>query len=129
MTYSRLAWILLAIALLIVSVAESLLHGWVTAGIIVAFALAPDVSLFGAAGDQRGVLKPERVPFYNAAHRAWVPFVLFFVGGTLAYLWELREIGLPLFWAGMGWLLHIAVDRTFGFTLRKKDGTLPSQHS
>ncbi|WP_434971278.1 DUF4260 family protein [Microbacterium sp. bgisy207] len=124
MTYTRLAWTLLAIALLIVAVFEGIIHGWVTAGIIVVFALLPDMTLISAFGGERGVMRPERVAFYNGMHQAWIPALLFFIGGSMAYLWEMREIGLPLFWAGMAWLLHIALDRTFGFGLRAPDGTI-----
>lgn len=124
MTYTRLAWTLLAIALLIVAVFESIGHGWVTAGIITVFALLPDISLIRAFGGQRGILRPERVAFYNWLHQAWIPALLFFLGGSMAYLWEMREVGLPLFWCGMGWLLHIALDRTFGFGMRAPDGTI-----
>lgn len=124
MTYTRLAWTLLAIALLIVAVFEGILHGWVTTAIIVVFALLPDLALIGAFGGERGVMRTERVRLYNALHQAWVPVVLFFVGGSMAYLWEMREIGLPLFWAGMAWLLHIALDRTVGIGLRAPDGTI-----
>jgi len=123
-TYTRLAWTLLALALLIVTVFESIGHGWVTAGIIIVFALLPDISLIGASSSQRGIIRPERVAFYNWLHQAWIPALLFFLGGSMAYLWEMREVGLPLFWCGMGWLLHIALDRTFGFGMRAPDGTI-----
>lgn len=123
MTYTRLAWTLGAIALLIVAVFEGIGAGWAGAGIILFFAVMPDVSLIGAFAG-RGILKPERVRLYNLLHQAWIPAALFFVGGTVAFLWEMRAIGLPVFWAGMGWLLHIAVDRTFGFGLRAPDGTI-----
>jgi len=122
-TYTRLAWTLVAIALLIVIVFESIGHGWVTAGIIVVFALLPEVSLIGAFGGERGIMRPERVAFYNGLHQAWIPALLFFLGGSMAYLWEMREIGLPLFWCGMGWLLNIALARTVGVGLRAPDGT------
>ena len=81
MTYTRLAWTLLAIALLIVAVFESIGHGWVTAGIIIVFALLPDISLIGASSSQRGIIRPERVAFYNWLHQAWIPALLFFLGG------------------------------------------------
>lgn len=123
MTYTRLAWTLLAIALLIVAVFESINHGWVTAGIIIVFAILPDIALIGASSGERGIMRPERVAFYNGLHQAWIPALLFFLGGSMAFLWEMREIGLPLFWAGMAWLLRIAADRTVGLGLRAPDGT------
>ncbi len=124
MTYTRLAWVLLALVFVTVSIIEGVSRGWAAGGILIFFALFPDVAFFGAASDTPGVIKPSHVRLYNALHRAWAPFAIFLVGGTLTYLWDLPAVGFPLFWAGMAWIAHIAVDRSVGFGLRAADGTI-----
>jgi hypothetical protein len=56
------------------------------------------------------------VPFYNAAHRTWVPLAL-----TAAC--TVAPPPVPaLFTFLLAWMLHIAVDRVAGYKLRGRDG-------
>ena len=56
------------------------------------------------------------MPWYNAAHRVWVPVLLLAVYTVSPLTWA------PLFAAGLGWLAHIAVDRACGYGLRSAAG-------
>ena len=80
--------------------------------------LAPDLFglvpafLFGAS-PAKGYLPPRGVWLYNLWHNFTLPAVLW-----IALL--LLIAGNP--WPLLGWLLHIAADRTLGFGLRGADG-------
>lgn len=128
----RILWTLLALALIILAVFTSATYGWAVGGVAIFFAILPDVALIGAFDPERkGMLRPERVLFYNVMHLARFPVMLAAsgalipaasVGGTL--------VGAILFTAGVSWLAHIAVDRAAGYALRDRDGairTLPGQ--
>ncbi|MEV4253154.1 DUF4260 family protein [Spirillospora sp. NPDC049652] len=83
-----------------------------------AFFVAPDVmmAIDGKNGGQ-GKLGPGAVPFYNAAHRTVVPL-------ALAVAYTVLSLDAPALFAGLlGWLGHIAMDRTFGYGLRAADGS------
>lgn len=116
----RAAWLGAGLAALAFGGLEVANHGpWALAGLI-AFVIAPDltflVGLRQAKAMEPGQLPPVAVPWYNAAHRAWVP-VLLLVAYTVSPLsWA------PLFAAGLGWLAHIAIDRAAGFGLRSATG-------
>ena len=84
--------------------------------------IAPDLSFLAAgkaaAGERlvRGQLPRRAVPFYNAAHRTWVPL-------ACAVGYAVSPLQVPVLFAFLvGWMLHIAVDRSFGYNLRSKDG-------
>jgi hypothetical protein len=56
------------------------------------------------------------VPFYNAAHRSWIPL-------ALAAAYTVAPLDVPaLFTLLLAWMLHIAVDRVAGYNLRSQDG-------
>ena len=80
--------------------------------------VAPDVFglvpafLFGAS-PAKGYLPPRGVWLYNLWHNFTLPAVLW-----IALLFLIA--GNP--WPLLGWLLHIAADRTLGFGLRGADG-------
>ena len=100
----RTGWLGAGLAALVFGGLEVANHGpWALAGLIT-FAIAPDLTFLKGLGQasqmQPGQLPPAAVPWYNAAHRPWV----------------------PLFAAGLGWLAHIALDRAMGFGLRTTDG-------
>lgn len=125
MNTTRLAWSLLALVLLVFAVFEAVKYGWVAAGVIVVFALLPDLALIGAFAEQ-GRLRPGRVRAYNIAHTPWIPLALIVASVVLplpSLGWGLRG-GLELFLAGLAWLLHIALDRACGFGLRAPDGSI-----
>ena len=75
------------------------------------FGLVP-AFLFGAS-PAKGYLPPRGVWLYNLWHNFTIPVVVW-----IALLFLLA--GNP--WPLLGWLLHIAADRTLGFGLRGADG-------
>jgi uncharacterized protein DUF4260 len=75
------------------------------------FGLVP-AFLFGASSG-KGYIPPRAVWLYNLWHNFTLPAVLF-----VAMLLLFAGNAWPL----MGWLLHVALDRTLGFGLRGPDG-------
>ncbi|MBP2330909.1 hypothetical protein JOF56_011294 [Kibdelosporangium banguiense] len=114
----RVAWGVLAVFLLAFLVFEVVKHGGATWATALLLLIAPDLTMFIGAGEGgNGKLSPKAVPFYNAMHRPWIPLTLL-VGYSFSNLdW------VPLFTAGLAWLLHIASDRAFGYGLRASDGS------
>ena len=125
MNAARVLWALLATALLAFAVFESVKYGWVAGGVVIAFAVMPDLALIGAFAEH-GRLRPARVRAYNLLHTPWIPLALIAASIVLplpSLGWGLRG-GLELFLAGLAWLLHIALDRAFGYGLRASDGSI-----
>jgi hypothetical protein len=119
-TARRVAWSAGALFWTAFAVLEGVNHGWLAAGFAVAFFIAPDLTFLAGLRDarttERGQLPVRAVPYYNAAHRALIPFAL-----MIAY--ALGPIAWPPIFAGLcGWMAHIAVDRAFGYGLRTKEG-------
>ena len=112
------AWAGLALFCTAFAVLEVVNHGTPTLVAAVLALGAPDVTMLIGAGEAgQGMLSRRAVPFYNLAHRPWLPLVLL-VGYTVAPLdWP------PLFTAGLAWLAHIAADRALGYGLRDRDGS------
>jgi uncharacterized protein DUF4260 len=83
---------------------------------LVVFAIAPDLALLLGAGPglERGQLYPRAVPYYNAVHRFWAPWVL------VAVMVLLQSPGWLA--GGLAWIAHIAFDRSLGFGLRSREG-------
>ncbi|TMF54276.1 MAG: DUF4260 family protein [Chloroflexi bacterium] len=80
--------------------------------------IAPDLfglvpAFFFGASPTKGYLPPRAVWLYNLWHNFTLPAVLWI---ALLFLFA----GNP--WPLLGWLLHIAADRTLGFGLRGPDG-------
>lgn len=116
----RVAWSAGAVFWTAFAVLEGVNHGWLAAFLALAFFVAPDltflVGLREARTVERGRLQPRAVPYYNAAHRALVPF-------ALMVLCTVTPMPLTPLFAGLcGWMAHISVDRAFGYGLRTKDG-------
>lgn len=63
-----------------------------------------------------GRLSPDTVPLYNALHDPRLAAALLTAGVLTA--------SRPLLLAGLGWTTHIAVDRAFGYGLRRPDGAI-----
>lgn len=93
-------------------------HGVLALVTAFAFFIAPDFTMFvDAKNGGQGKLGPRAVPFYNAAHRSAIPL-------ALAVAYSVSPLEAPALFAGLlGWLGHIAMDRTFGYGLRAKDGS------
>ncbi|RFU41980.1 DUF4260 family protein [Actinomadura logoneensis] len=93
-------------------------HGVLALVATVAFFVAPDLAMaIDAKNGGHGSLGPRAVPFYNAAHRTAVPL-------ALAVAYSVSPLDAPALFAGLlGWLGHIAMDRTFGYGLRATDGS------
>ncbi|MGC4955822.1 DUF4260 family protein [Actinomadura citrea] len=119
-TVRRAAWSAGALFWTAFAVLEGVNHGWLAAVLAVAFFIAPDLTFLAglrdAATTERGRLSPRAVPYYNAAHRALVPFALMVVYTVTPVTWA------PLFAGLCGWMAHISVDRACGYGLRTKEG-------
>jgi len=116
----RSGWAAWAAFLLAFAILEGVNHGGWSWLALVAGLIAPDLSFFAAAGEhepvRQGQLPRKAVPFYNTAHRTWIPF-----GLALAY--SLIPVRSPaLFTFLLAWMLHIAIDRVAGYNLRTKEG-------
>lgn len=116
----RPGWITWALFLVAFAVLEGVNHGAGSWLALVGGLIAPDLSFFAAAGAhepvRQGQLPRKAVPFYNAAHRTWIPFAL-----TVAY--SMGPFHVPaLFTFLLAWMLHIAIDRAAGYNLRTKEG-------
>lgn len=120
----RIAWCVAAAALLCLAIFESVKYGWVAAGVIVVFALLPDMPILRGF-QSNGIMRVQYVRLYNVLHSTWIPLALMlsamFPVPSLG--WGLRP-GLELFLAGVAWLLHISIDRAAGFGMRQSDGTI-----
>ena len=106
--------------LLAFAILEGVKHGATAWAALAGGLIAPDLAFLAAAGAHepagRGQLPRKAVPFYNTAHRAWIPL-------ALAGFYSLGLLDAPaVFTFLLGWMLHIAVDRAAGFGLRGKDG-------
>ena len=117
----RAAWLAWAAFLLAFAILEGVNHGAAAWAALAGGLIAPDLTFFAAAGARepvvRGQLPRKAVPFYNAAHRTWVPLAL-----TAAYA-VAAPLNMPaLFTFLLAWMLHIAVDRVAGYKLRGQDG-------
>lgn len=116
----KAGWITWTVFLAAFAILEGVNHGagsWLalTAGLI-----APDLTFFAAIGAKdpvrQGQLPRQAVPFYNAAHRTWIPLVL-------AVAYAFAPLRIPaLFTFLLAWMLHIGIDRIAGYGLRTADG-------
>ncbi len=116
----RTGWLGLGLAALAFGGLEVANHGPWALALLIAFLFAPDLTFLAGLKQARamepGQLPPVAVPWYNAAHRAWVPLLLLVVYAVSPLTWA------PLFAAGLGWLAHIALDRSLGYGLRSAAG-------
>jgi hypothetical protein len=119
-TARRTGWLGLGLAALAFGGLEVANHGPWALALLIALLVAPDLTFFMGLKQARqtepGQLPPGAVPWYNAAHRAWVPVLLLAVYTVSPLTWA------PLFAAGLGWLAHIALDRSMGYGLRSAAG-------
>lgn len=115
----RVAWAALAVFLLAFIVLEVINHGGSALVAAILLLIAPDLAmLIDVRGADRGKVSPKAVRYYNLVHRPWIPLAVLVV-------YSVGALGdwVPLFTAGLGWLAHIALDRTFGYDLRERDGS------
>ena len=116
----RAGWLSAGLAALAFGGLEVANHGPWALALLIVFVIAPDLTFFAglkqAPEMERGQLPPVAVPWYNAAHRAWVPMLLLAVYAVSPLTWA------PLFAAALGWLAHIALDRSMGYGLRSAAG-------
>ncbi|KQX55784.1 MULTISPECIES: DUF4260 family protein [unclassified Streptomyces] len=118
----RGAWALLGVFLLAWTVLEMVNHGGWTIPLGILGFIAPDLTLFvGPSGPHEpGQLPRGKVPAYNLVHRPIVPVLGLIVVPFLPGDGPDANVGLFTF--ALGWLLHIASDRTLGYGLRTADG-------
>ena len=116
----RTGWLSLGLAALAFGGLEVANHGPWALALLILFVIAPDLTFLAGLKQARemepGQLPPVAVPWYNAAHRAWVPVLLLAAYTVSPLTWA------PLFAAGLGWLAHIALDRSMGYGLRSAAG-------
>ena len=116
----RGGWLGLGLAALAFGGVEVANHGPWALALLITFLIAPDLTFLVGIGQARqlqpGQLQPAAVPWYNAAHRPWVPLLLLVAYAVSPLTWA------PLFAAGLGWLAHIAIDRAVGYGLRSAAG-------
>jgi hypothetical protein len=116
----RTAWIAWSAFLLAFAILEGVNHGAAAWAALAGGLIAPDLTFLAAAGAHEpvshGQLPRKAVPFYNTAHRTWIPL-------ALAGAYTLAPLYAPaVFTFLLGWMLHIGVDRIAGYNLRGKDG-------
>src|SRR2546422_9858975 len=74
------AWTSWAAFLVAFAILEGVSHGTFSWLALAAGVITPDLSFFAAAGEhepvRQGQLPRQAVPFYNTAHRTWIPFGL-----------------------------------------------------
>lgn len=125
MGFLRVTWGMSAAVWFGVLLLGCVMWGWPAIAVAIFFGLLPDISLIGAFAE-KGRLKPERVPFYNAIHAMFMPVVLLIIGIVVLFVTGGFEGGFwPIAIAGLAWFVHCAADRAFGFGPRLPDGTLP----
>ncbi|MGW8702535.1 DUF4260 family protein [Streptomyces eurythermus] len=116
----RGAWLAFALFWSASAVVECVRHGWPATLLALAFLVLPDLTFLVALDEAppmaKGQLPPRAVPYYNALHRALVPFTLAVAYAALPLDWP------PAFAALCGWLAHISYDRALGYGLRTKEG-------
>jgi hypothetical protein len=116
----RAGWLGLGLAALAFGGLEVANHGPWALALLIAFAIAPDLTFLVGLGQARqlqpGQLPPAAVPWYNAAHRVWGPAAVLVIFTVTPLSWA------PLFAAGLGWLAHVAIDRAMGYGLRTAAG-------
>jgi uncharacterized protein DUF4260 len=116
----RTAWAAWSAFLLAFAILEGVKHGPAVWAALAAGLIAPDLTFLAAARAHepvsRGQLPRRAVPFYNSAHRTWIPL-------ALAVVYSVGVVNAPwLFTFLLAWMLHIAVDRVAGYNLRGRDG-------
>src|SRR5436305_2026181 len=111
----RLAYAVLALAMLVAVVLKAIEHGagWQ----IAAGGLGPDLALFVGIGSglEKGQLHPRAVWLYNLLHRYWLPVAL-----AVAAAFGLVSFAVLL--GALAWAFHISLDRALGYGLRTRDG-------
>lgn len=123
----RILWALTALVLAGLLIYDSVKYGWAMGGMVLFFALLPDVALIGAFDPARpGMLRRSRVAFYNAMHRPWIALALLLSGSliVLPAVGGVDDSGKLVAFAGLSWLAHIAVDRASGYGLRDVAGAI-----
>jgi hypothetical protein len=116
----RTAWTAWAAFLLAFAILEGVKHGPGAWAALAGGLIAPDLTFAAAAGRHepvgRGQLPRKAVPWYNTAHRTWIPVALLVVSIVVPVS------GPALFTFLLAWMLHIAADRACGYNLRTADG-------
>ncbi|MDF8264807.1 DUF4260 family protein [Luteipulveratus flavus] len=120
----RAAWAVAALVLAAFLGFEALTYGgwaWATGALGL---IGPDLAFLAAIGSDpresgQGRLAPRAVPAYNLLHRWQVALA---VTVAVCFLPISHAAFVPWFVLGLGWLLHIAVDRLAGYGLRDADG-------
>jgi hypothetical protein len=104
------------------TVLEMVNHAGATIPLGIVGAVVPDLTLLvGPSGPHEpGQLARGKVAAYNLVHRPVIPVLALIIIPFLPGDGPSANVGLFTF--ALGWLLHIAADRAFGYGLRTADG-------
>jgi hypothetical protein len=118
----------LALGLVAFLIVQAATHGWAAGGVILVFALLPDVALIGAFARDLGPgrMNPRNVRLYNVLHSLWIPAALI-AASFLPWPELALRSGLEVLLAGVAWLAHVVVDRALGYGFRDADGRIRSR--
>ncbi|WP_084523163.1 DUF4260 family protein [Nocardia inohanensis] len=116
----KLGWAAWTLFLAAFAILEGVKHGGGAWAALATGLIAPDLTFFAAIGANepvaKGQLPRKAVPFYNFAHRTWIPL-------ALAVAYTCAAIDSPaLFTLLLAWMLHIGIDRVAGYGLRTAAG-------
>jgi membrane-bound metal-dependent hydrolase YbcI (DUF457 family) len=129
----RAGWLGIGLGALAIGGLAAASHGPWTLAALIALVIAPDLTFLVGMGQARqmapGQLPPAAVPWYNAAHRPWLPALLLVVCAAISLSGAWWGPLTPLFAGGLGWLAHIAIDRAVGYGLRSPAGFQRHAHS
>lgn len=119
---SRIIYAVVALALLAFAVFEGVTYGWVATAVLVVGAILPDIALLAGyePGLQKGQLARRAVVPYNILHSYYPALLCMGLTFVAPLIWLQPE--LELFLLGLGWALHISVDRAAGYRFRTWDG-------
>lgn len=109
----RLEWLALALVLIWLMVVQVDWSQSLHVGLVIFFAVMPDLAMFAFPAAQRGASWPYAL--YNGLHN----YVVWLLVAALSYLF-----GLAITATILAWAIHIAIDRTVGYALRDADGVI-----
>lgn len=119
---TRIVYGIVALALLAFAVFEGVKYGWIATAALVIGGIVPDLALIGGFSPtlEKGQLARRAVVPYNVLHSYWTALAIMAASFLEPVLW-LRP-GLEVFLVGLGWALHISIDRAVGYRFRTWDG-------
>ncbi len=109
----RLEWLALSMVLIWLMVVQVDWSQPLHIGLVIFFAIMPDLAMFAFPAAQRGAGWPYAL--YNGLHN----YVVWLLVAALFYL-----LGLAITATILAWAIHIAIDRAVGYALRDAQGVI-----